>query len=60
MMTHPLDPLTKDEIAAAAAIARRQGGLSPRAWFETIALHEPSKQQLNDGNAPAGGLRLLL
>lgn len=51
-MIHPLDPLTKDEIAAAAAIARTEGGLSPRAWFETIALHEPAKQQLKDGNAP--------
>jgi primary-amine oxidase len=51
-MIHPLDPLTKDEIAAAAAIARTQGGLSPRAWFETIALQEPTKQQLKDANAP--------
>jgi Cu2+-containing amine oxidase len=40
-MIHPLDPLTKDEIAAAAAIARKEGGLSPRAWFETIALTNP-------------------
>lgn len=53
MMTrYTLDPLTKDEIAAAAAIALKHGGLSPRACFETIALHEPSKQQLNGGNAP--------
>jgi primary-amine oxidase len=50
MTRHPLDPLNKDEIAAAVAIARREGGLSPRAWFETVALEEPTKQQLKEGS----------
>jgi primary-amine oxidase len=41
---HPLDPLNGDEIEAAAAVVRRHGALSERAWFETIALQEPEKQ----------------
>ena len=40
---HPCDPLTAGEIAAAAAIVRRDGGLDATAWFETIALAEPDK-----------------
>ena len=51
MTVHPLDPLTADEIASAAAIARRSGALSPEAWFETIALHEPPKEALRNGTA---------
>ncbi len=51
MTSHPLDPLTAPEISRAAAIVRRMGGLTDRAWFETIALHEPSKQALRDGTA---------
>ncbi|NMD07181.1 MAG: tyramine oxidase, partial [Phyllobacteriaceae bacterium] len=49
--THPLDPLTREEIIAAAGIVRAQGELSDQAWFETIALQEPSKQALREGNA---------
>jgi primary-amine oxidase len=51
MNAHPLDPLSKDEIARAAEIARASGGLSAEAWFETIALHEPSKNALKTGAA---------
>ena len=48
---HPLDPLTREEIIAAATIVRVQGGLSDQAWFETIGLQEPSKQTLREGDA---------
>lgn len=51
MATHPLDPLDQQEIAAAAGIARSLGGLSAKAWFETIALHEPSKEQLKSATS---------
>ncbi len=51
MTTHPLDPLTRDEIARARDIVRRDGGLSAAAWFETIALHEPDRQALAAGSA---------
>lgn len=40
---HPLDPLTADEIATASMVVKTNGGISRRAWFETIALHEPDK-----------------
>lgn len=51
-MQHPLDPLNDTEIAGAASIVREFGGLSPQAWFETIALEEPSKQALAAGDPP--------
>ena len=45
-MNYPLDPLNDIEIAQAANCVREQGGLSAAAWFETIALHEPLKEDL--------------
>ncbi|MFN0193971.1 MAG: hypothetical protein ACKVP5_18700, partial [Aestuariivirga sp.] len=45
-MPHPLDPLTPAEISAASALIRAKGGLSARAWFETITLHEPEKADI--------------
>ncbi|MCA3573914.1 MAG: tyramine oxidase, partial [Aestuariivirga sp.] len=51
MTRHPLDPLARDEIAAASAIVRREGGLSLEAWFETIALEEPRRRH-EAGEAP--------
>ncbi|MGL4294572.1 MAG: primary-amine oxidase, partial [Aestuariivirga sp.] len=45
-MRHPCDPLDGDEIAAAAAIVKRSGGLDGTAWFETIALAEPDKAEV--------------
>ena len=51
-MKHPLDPLSESEIANAAALVRGKGGLSSQAWFETIALHEPEKAELAQGNPP--------
>ncbi|MFN0194569.1 MAG: primary-amine oxidase, partial [Aestuariivirga sp.] len=34
------------EISAASALIRAKGGLSARAWFETITLHEPEKADI--------------
>lgn len=51
-MSHPLDPLGPDEILRAAEVARKQGGLSPSAWFETIALEEPEKTVSRSGTVP--------
>ena len=42
-VSHPLDPLTSEEIAGAAAILRAQRRLGPRVRFETIVLQEPPK-----------------
>ena len=41
--SHPLDPLTAEEIAAASAILRAQRHLGPRVRFETVVLQEPDK-----------------
>ncbi len=43
MTAHPLDSLSADEIRQATAIVKEFGKLGTTAWFETIALHEPSK-----------------
>ena len=42
-LRHPLDPLTPEEIAAAAAIVKIQRDLGDRVRFETIVLQEPAK-----------------
>ena len=49
---HPLDPLSAEEIEQAASIVRASGGLDPSAWFETIALDEPSKDDLAQEHCP--------
>lgn len=49
MTTHPLDPLTREEIAAAVGAIKDAGGLDETAWFETISLSEPSKDELSAG-----------
>jgi primary-amine oxidase len=43
MARHPLDPLTADEIRQAAAILRRDQGVTDRWRFASIELREPSK-----------------
>ncbi|WP_018330660.1 primary-amine oxidase [Actinomycetospora chiangmaiensis] len=48
-VTHPLEPLTADEVAAAAAILKEARGLGPMARFVFIHLHEPSKADLASG-----------
>ena len=40
---HPLNPLTPEEIAAAAATVKIQRDLGDRVRFETIVLQEPAK-----------------
>ncbi len=42
-VSHPLDPLTSEEIVEAAAILKAQRRLGPRVRFETIVLQEPAK-----------------
>jgi primary-amine oxidase len=49
--THPLDPLTADEIRTAAAIVRAQDDVTDRWRFASIDLREPSKQALAAGAA---------
>src|SRR5918992_671620 len=49
MTGHPLDPLTGDEIRAAAAILRRDHGVTERWRFASIELREPGKRALRDG-----------
>jgi primary-amine oxidase len=45
-VTHPLDPLTAEEIRAAVEIVRAQGRLTDRARFPTVALREPPKSEV--------------
>src|ERR1700761_3261498 len=47
---HPLDPLTADEIRAAAAIVRAERGVTDRWRFASIDLKEPSKHALRDAD----------
>jgi primary-amine oxidase len=47
-MPHPLDPLTAEEISLAAAILRRDQGVTDRWRFASIELREPSKQTVRD------------
>ena len=42
-VSHPLDPLTPEEIADASAILKEQRQLGPRVRFETVVLREPDK-----------------
>ncbi len=51
MTPHPLDPLGADEIRQAAAILRRDQGVTDRWRFASIELREPSKSALR-GHRP--------
>ena len=44
--THPLDPLSKDEIAAASKLLKESGKLPANARFQTILLNEPPKAEV--------------
>ncbi|MCF7549704.1 primary-amine oxidase [Pseudonocardia sp. WMMC193] len=46
LQTHPLEPLTADEVAAASALLTELRGLTPTARFVFVSLHEPSKAAL--------------
>jgi primary-amine oxidase len=50
--SHPLDPLTEQEIESAAATVRASAGLDASAFFESIMLWEPSKLDLAADTAP--------
>ncbi len=43
---HPLDPLSKDEIAAASKLLKDSGKLPSNARFQTIVLNEPPKTEV--------------
>ncbi|HEX9132472.1 MAG TPA: tyramine oxidase, partial [Ktedonobacteraceae bacterium] len=43
---HPLEPLTRHEIEAVAAITRAEAGLSARFRFISATLHEPSAERI--------------
>jgi len=49
---HPLDPLTADEIGAAAALVKAQPGVTERWRFASIDLKEPRKQALSNPERP--------
>ena len=44
--THPLEPLTVREIAAAVRLLRAHAAVPSGAFFPTIALHEPPKAEV--------------
>ena len=48
VVTHPLDPLTAEEIRKAAAIVRRDRGVGDGWRFASIELKEPGKADLPD------------
>jgi Cu2+-containing amine oxidase len=59
--THPLDPLTKEELKTAVSLVRAEGKLAKEALFPLVALHKPSRQELDaPGNAQPmdGGIQL--
>ena len=45
-ISHPLDPLTAEEILRASDILKAQRRLGPRVRFETIVLREPEKKDV--------------
>ena len=44
--THPLDPLTAEEVSAAVELLRRERGLNDRCRFAGVVLNEPPKEQV--------------
>jgi primary-amine oxidase len=44
--SHPLDPLTADEIRRACSIARKQFALGAEVRFASVRLHEPPKDEV--------------
>ena len=45
-ISHPLDPLTSEEINQASDILRAERQLGPRVRFETVVLREPEKKDV--------------
>ena len=56
-MTHPLDPLTADEIRQAAAIVRRDRGVGDGWRFASIELKEPAKDGPGGARVRRSGAR---
>ncbi len=48
---HPLDPLSREEIAAAGKLLKESGKLPANARFQTIVLNEPPKAEVYAFNA---------
>jgi len=46
ILTHPLDPLSKEEIGAASKLLKESGKLPANARFQTIVLNEPPKAEV--------------
>ncbi|MEX2294178.1 MAG: primary-amine oxidase [Acidimicrobiales bacterium] len=53
VMTHPLEPLTAEEITAAVTAVRGTGRLAEEARFSTITVDEPPKDALDDAERRA-------
>jgi primary-amine oxidase len=45
-LVHPLDPLSKDEIAKTAELLRKSGKVTQDSRFSIIVLHEPPKAEV--------------
>ena len=48
--SHPLDPLSEAEIAAATRLVREEHDVDERHRFVTVTLQEPSKEELKNGD----------
>ncbi|HSO76584.1 MAG TPA: tyramine oxidase, partial [Blastocatellia bacterium] len=46
-VSHPLDPLSKEEIAAAVSVLKAEGKATDTSRFPMIVLREPSKQEVS-------------
>jgi primary-amine oxidase len=44
--THPLEPLTSEEIRAAVSVLKEQRSLSALVRFVSVTLHEPKKSEV--------------
>ena len=55
--THPLEPLTADEVAAAVAILKAAGKVAPTTRFVSIALKEPDKSLVHGGTDAGAAAR---
>ena len=56
-ISHPLDPLTAEEIGKASAILKKERDLGPRTRFETVVLLEPEKDLVNSFQTGAAAPR---